>query len=323
MRVSDSLRRLPDFRRSANVLRPAAVPTLPLGARSLPFFSTFDTGVGRLAEVLLEGRRPGAAEGLFERNGVRELAVRDRIREKMFPRLLGFNGVVPALPRGTDLDPALGRTFGLLLRVSGRVESFGALGLMGRVLRMPRFEFEDGRRMPEELRGLGADGRLTRPEAPREETRLAGDFEVRAVAEGRPVKRGEVDEGLERVGAREVPLRLERLGARVAGREVLRAEEPRAEELDDEERPRTRDVALERLEGRGAREAAGALDERLGVARRLEELDGLSFASDRVVPNSRARQARYATKPTGSSGSTCGRLDVFGLKCDMIASFRY
>jgi len=249
-----------------------------------------------LAEVLLEDRRPGAAEGVFRRSGVLELAVRDRIREKMFPRLLGFDGVVPALPRGTDLDGTpgrtLGRTLGLPLRVSGRVESFGALGLMGRVLRMPRFEFEDGRRMPEELRGLGADGRLTRPEAPREGTRIAGAFEERAVAEGRPVKRGEVDERGERVGVRDVPLRLERLGTRVAGRVVLREEEPRAEELEDDERPRTRDVALERVEGRGAREAAGALDDRLDVARRLEELDGLSFASVRVVPNSRDRQAR-------------------------------
>ena len=104
---------------------------------------------------------------------------------------------------------------------------------------------------------------------------------------------------------------------------MLRAEAPRDDELDDDERLGAREVVFARLEVRGAGEAAGALEVLLDEERRLEVLDGRSFASARVVPSSRARQARYATKPTGSSGSTCGRLDVFGLKCDMIASFRY
>ena len=104
---------------------------------------------------------------------------------------------------------------------------------------------------------------------------------------------------------------------------MLRAEAPRDEELDDDERAGARDVAFVRLEVRGAGEAAGALEVLLDEERRLEVLDGRSFASARVVPSSRARQARYATKPMGSSGPTCERLELFGLKCDMIASFRF
>lgn len=158
----------------------------------MPFFSMIDAGRGRLAEVLAEGLGPGAAEDFFGRSGILELAERDRNLEIISSRLLGLREVDPALPRGTDLDGLIGRTLGLLRGVSGRADGFGAAGLVGRVLRMSRFEFEAGRRMPEELLGLEADGRLTRVEAPREDLRLAGAFEVRTVPVGRPVKRGDV-----------------------------------------------------------------------------------------------------------------------------------
>jgi hypothetical protein len=300
----------------------------------LPFFSTIDTGAGRLADVLPLGLGPGAAEEVFGRSGVLDVAVRDRMREKMLPRLLGFGKEVPVLPRSDDLDGALGRTPGLMLGLlpegSGRFESLGAFGLTGRVVRMPRLEFEAGRRMPEELLGLGAEGRLMRPEAPRDGIRIEGAFEVRAVAAGRPEERDEVADFGAREGARDVPLRLERLGTRVFGRDVLREVLAREEEREvgrevereDEERPRTAEAAPERLEGRADREVAGGFDDLLEEEGRFEELDGRSFASVIVVPSSKVRQARYAMKPPGFMGRKFGRLGEVGFWCVMIASFR-
>lgn len=295
-----------------------------------------------MAEVLPLGLRPGAAEEVFGRSGVREVAVRDRMREKMFPRLLGLGEVVPVLPRSDDLEATLGRTPGLILDLvpegSGRVEGLGPFGLTGRVVRTPRLEFEAGRRMPEEPLGLGAVGRLIRPEAPRDGIRIEGAFEVRAVAAGRLEERDEMDDFEAREGARVVPLRLERLGTRTVGRDVLREVEARDEgreverdvgreverevEREDEERPRTAEAALERLEGRADREVAGGFDDLLEDDVRFEELDGRSFASVSVVPNSRARQATYAMNPPDFMSRKFRGLGEVGLMCDMIASFR-
>ena len=282
----------------------------------MPFFSTIDTGAGRLAEVLPLGLRPGTAEELFGRSGVLEVPVRDRMREKMFPRLLGLGEVVPVLPRSDDLEG----TLDLVPEGSGRVEGLGPFGLSGRVVRTPRLEFEAGRRMPEEPLGLGAVGRLIRPEAPRDGIRIEGAFEVRAVAVGRLEERDEMDDFEAREGARDVPLRLERLGTRTVGRDVLREVEAR-----DDGREEGREVEREdeeRLEGREDREVAGGFDDLLEDDVRFEELDGRSFASVSVVPNSRARQATYAMKPPGFMGRKFRGLGEVGLRCDMIASFR-
>ena len=211
-----------------------------------------------------------------------------------------------------------------LVRLDGALPAMGRFaaesvlaGVRGRALRRSRFELEAGSGIaPFEDRDLGGVAELRLVEL-RPGTWGVGLGEGRDVAEGRPVKRGEVAEGTARDGARVDPFRLEELGwpverpdVRVGRRDGTadddeRDDDDRAEEdglAGDDEREdddRAEEDGLadddereddDRAEEDG-REVRDVPLERLG-ALDAEDRFGGSLDSARFGAKTRARQAR-------------------------------
>ena len=81
--MSESRFNWPVFKRSAKLGRRLARPTFPFGARSLPFLSIVDLGLGRGEGVSpLRGFDTGDVEDRLEEELPRFAEFRERIREK-------------------------------------------------------------------------------------------------------------------------------------------------------------------------------------------------------------------------------------------------